>query len=196
MTSQRQRTRKSHRLSVRKPITKEKGTPPDTAKDHCPKYTSLSPQLGVWGSLNMAEAKMVKTILRVALDTNLNCIYFYLKVLLTFLFKKKHTKLPEMWTGSTRRGSPLLARAPAVARGTNICETLDRQSASRTRPGLHTAGYAGTQHIQVQLWLPTGRGGGEYGRPSLSIWRLCLMHQLSGSLLSMVSWWCTMQVSC
>lgn len=105
-------------------LPKRKKRHQDTAEDHCPKYTSLSPQLGVWGSLNMAEAKMVKTTLRVALDTNLNCIYFYLKVLLTFLFKKKHTKLPEMWTGSTRRGSPLLARAPAVARGTNICETL------------------------------------------------------------------------
>lgn len=67
---------------------------------------------------------MVKIIFRVVFDTNFNCIYFYLKVLFIFLFKKKYIKLFEMWIGSMRRGLFFLVRVLVVVRGMNICEIL------------------------------------------------------------------------
>lgn len=69
----------------------------------------------------------------------------------------------------------------------SICESLARQLASRARPGLSTAGHASPKHIPVQLFLPRRRREEEYGSLSMNTFRLCLMQQLSASLLSKVS---------
>lgn len=50
------------------------------------------------------------------------------------------------------------SKSSSSGQSTSICESLEKQLASRARPGLSTAGHASPQRIPVQQCLPTRRG--------------------------------------